>query len=148
MGFWVNFKYGNVGYKWKLKRSRSENHMTAIKQSKIVKTFYRVFRTKKILMSTEVLHVRCACCVVSRFSHVWPCECMVYTPAGSLVERILQAQILEWVAMPFSRDLLNSGIETVSLKSPALVGEFFSRVTWSESESGSVMSDSLWTHGP
>ena len=81
MGFWVNFKYGNVGYKWKLKRSRSENHMTAVKQSKIVKTFYRVFRTKKIQMSTEVLQVRCVCCVVSRFSHVWPCECMVYSPS-------------------------------------------------------------------
>ena len=33
--------------------------MTAIKQSKIVKTFYRVFRTKKIQMSTEVLQIRC-----------------------------------------------------------------------------------------
>ena len=44
--------------------------MTAIKQSKIVKPFYRVFRTKKIQMSTEVLQVRCVCCVVSYFSHV------------------------------------------------------------------------------
>ena len=74
MGFWVNFKYGNVGYKWKLKRSRSENHMTAIKQSKIVKTFYRVFRTKKIQMSTEVLQVRCVCCVLRCFSRVWLCK--------------------------------------------------------------------------
>ena len=77
--------------------------MTAVKQSKIVKTFYRVFRIKKIQMSTEVLHVRCVCCVVSRFNHVWPSERMAYSPAGSLFQRILQAQILEWVAMSFSR---------------------------------------------
>ena len=37
--------------------------MTAVKQSKIVKTFYRVFRIKKIQMSTEVLQVRCVYCV-------------------------------------------------------------------------------------
>ena len=66
---------------------------------------------KKIQMSTEVLQVRCACCMVSCFSHVWPCECMVYSPAGSLVERILQAQVLEWVAMSFSRGILIQGLK-------------------------------------
>ena len=42
--------------------------------------------------------------VLSRFSHVrlfvTP---MDYSPPGSSVHRILQARILEWVAMPFSR---------------------------------------------
>ena len=33
---------------------------------------------------------------------------------------ILQARILKWVAMPFSRDLPDSGIEPASLTSPAL----------------------------
>ena len=33
---------------------------------------------------------------------------------------ILQARILKWVAMPFSRDLPDSGIEPASLASPAL----------------------------
>ena len=149
MGFWVNFKYGNVGYKWKLKRSRSENRMTAIKQSKIIKTFYRVFRTKKIQMSTEVLQVRCVCCVVSCFSHVWPCEHMVYSPACSLVQEILRQEYWSVSPCPSPGDLPNPGIETASLKSPALAGEFFTtRVTWTESESLSVVSDSLWTHGP
>ena len=144
MGFWANFKYGNVGYKWKLKRSRSKNHMTAIKQSKIIKTFYRVFRTKKIQMSTEVLQVRCVCCVVSHFSHVWPCEHMVYSPAGSLVQGILRQEYWSVSPCPSPGDLPNPGIETVSLKSPALAGEFFTtRVTWTESESLSIVSDSV-----
>ena len=58
-----------------------------------------------------------------------------------------------WSGLPYPSpgDLLNPGIETVSLKSPALAGDFFTRVTWSESESRLVMSDSVnpWTvvHG-
>ena len=35
---------------------------------------------------------------------------------------ILQARILEWVAMPSSRDLPSPGIEPMSLMSPALAG--------------------------
>ena len=38
---------------------------------------------------------------------------------GSSVHGILQARILEWVALP-SRDLLDLGIEAVSPVSPAL----------------------------
>ena len=50
---------------------------------------------------------------------------------GSSVHRILQARILEWVAMPSSRDLPNSGIEPVSLMTPALAGRFFTTsTTW------------------
>ena len=32
-----------------------------------------------------------------------PCDPMVCSPPGSSVHGILQARILEWVAMPFSR---------------------------------------------
>ena len=42
---------------------------------------------------------------------------MVYSPPGSSVHGILQARILEWVAIPFSGDLPNPGIEPGS---PAL----------------------------
>ena len=38
---------------------------------------------------------------------------------------ILQARILEWVAMPFSRGFSYLGIQSASLLSPALAGEFF-----------------------
>ena len=33
------------------------------------------------------------------------------SPPGSSVHGILQARMLEWVAIPFSRDLPNAGIE-------------------------------------
>ena len=45
------------------------------------------------------------------------CDPMDCSPSGSSVHGILQARILEWVAIPFSRDLPTPGIE---LRSPAL----------------------------
>ena len=45
---------------------------------------------------------------------------MDYSPPGSSVHRILQARILEWVAMHPSRDLSDPGIEPMSPVSPAL----------------------------
>ena len=45
------------------------------------------------------------------------CDLMDYSPLGSCVLGILQARILEWVAIPFSRGLPDPGIE---LRSPAL----------------------------
>ena len=44
---------------------------------------------------------------------------------GSSVHGILQARILEWVAMPPSGDLPNSGIKLVSLVSRTLAGVLF-----------------------
>ena len=53
------------------------------------------------------------------------------SPPGSSVHRILKARILEWVAMPSSRDRPDPGIQTASLKSPALAGGFFATsTTW------------------
>ena len=46
------------------------------------------------------------------------------SPPGCCVHEILQARILEWVAISFSRDLPNPGIKP---KSPALAGGFFTR---------------------
>ena len=40
------------------------------------------------------------------------------SPPGSSVHEILQARILEWVALPSSKDLPNPGIEPESLMSP------------------------------
>ena len=45
------------------------------------------------------------------------CDRMDYSPPGSFVHGILQARILEWVAVPSSRDLANPRIEP---RSPAL----------------------------
>ena len=58
-----------------------------------------------------------------------PVDC---SPPGSSVCGILQARILEWVAMPSSRGIFPyPGIEPASLTSPALAGKFFTtRATW------------------
>jgi len=54
-----------------------------------------------------------------------------YSPPGSFVHGILQARILEWVAMPFSRDLLNPRIKPTFLMSPALTDGYFTpNATW------------------
>ena len=45
------------------------------------------------------------------------CNLMDCSPPGSSVYGVLQARILEWVAIPFSSDLPNLGIEP---RSPAL----------------------------
>ena len=57
-----------------------------------------------------------------------PMDC---SPPGFSVHGILQARILEWVAMPSSRHLPDPGIEPASLKSAALAGGFFTiSATW------------------
>ena len=45
--------------------------------------------------------------------------------AGSSVHGISQARILRWVAVSYSRDLPNPGIEPISPAAPALSGRFF-----------------------
>ena len=47
------------------------------------------------------------------------------SPPGSSVHGISQVRILEWVAISFSRNLPDPGIEPVSFSSPALAGGFF-----------------------
>ena len=39
------------------------------------------------------------------------CDPMDYSPPGSSVHEILQARILKWIAVPFSRYLPDPGIE-------------------------------------
>ena len=53
---------------------------------------------------------------------------MDYSPPGSTVPGILQARILEGIALPSSRVSSNPGIELVSLNQPALAGRFYA--TW------------------
>ena len=54
-------------------------------------------------------------CVCWVLSHVQLCDPLDYSPPGSSALGILQARILEWVAISFSRDLPNLGIEPKSL---------------------------------
>lgn len=48
------------------------------------------------------------------------CDPMNYSRPGSSVHGIFQSRILEWVAMSYSGDLPDLGIEPASLVSPAL----------------------------
>ena len=51
-----------------------------------------------------------------------PTDC---NPPGSSIHGILQTRVLEWVAMPSSGDLPNTGTEPSSLMSLALADRFF-----------------------
>ena len=66
------------------------------------------------------------CVHAKSFQSCWllrePVDC---SPPGSSVLGILQAKILEWVAIPFSRGSSDPGIEPTSLTSPALADMFF-----------------------
>ena len=50
------------------------------------------------------------------------------TPMDYMVHEILQARILEWLAIPFSRDIPNLGIKTRS----RVAGGFFT--SWAKRE--------------
>ena len=53
------------------------------------------------------------------------CDPIDGSPAGPSVHVTLQARILEWVAVPSSKDIPDPGIEPESLMSPTLAGRFF-----------------------
>ena len=57
-------------------------------------------------------------------SYLTLCDPVDCNQPGSAAHGILQARILEWVARPSSRGLLDPGIEPVSLMSLALGGRF------------------------
>ena len=53
---------------------------------------------------SSFLKPRCACAfVLSLFSHVWLCDLVDSSLPDSSLHGILQARILKWVAIPFSR---------------------------------------------
>ena len=81
------------------------------------------FEQSTILNHIPQSHVYvCAKSLQSCPSLCYPMDC---SPPGSSVHGILQGRIVEWVAIPPSRDLLDPGIEPASLMSPALAGRFF-----------------------
>ena len=58
-------------------------------------------------------HTHCLTCMLSRFNGVRLCNPMDCSPPCSSVHRILQARILEWVAIGFSRGNSDPGIKPV-----------------------------------
>ena len=65
-------------------------------------------------------------CMLSCFSHI-RLFVTLWTVAhqAPLSMGILQARILEWVVIPFSRDLPDPGVKPESPASTALTGRFF-----------------------
>ena len=53
------------------------------------------------------------------------CDPIDCSPPDPFVHWILQASVLEWVAISYSRGLPNTGIKPTCLVSPALAGRFF-----------------------
>ena len=69
------------------------------------------------------------------------CDPMDCGPPVSSINGILQARILEWVALLSSRDLPYPGIEPTSLMSSALAGGFFTtRATWEATTASATLS--------
>ena len=64
--------------------------------------------------------------VLAAKSYLNLCDSMDCSPPGFSIHGILQARIVEWVAMRCSGDLPDPGIEPVSPMSPASAGRFFS----------------------
>ena len=59
------------------------------------------------------------------------CNPLDYSPPGSSLHGIVQARILEWVAISTPEDLSHPGIKPKSLMSPALADGFFiTSTTW------------------
>ena len=72
-------------------------------------------------------------CLHAKSLQLYPtlCDSMDCSPPGSSVPGILQARILQWVAISFSRGLPDSGVEPSSLVSLASSGGFFTTsATW------------------
>ena len=65
--------------------------------------------------------------MLSHFSHVWLWDTNEYSPPGSSVHGIIQARILEWVAMPSSRGSSWARDQNFFM-SPALADRFFTGV--------------------
>ena len=70
----------------------------------------------------------CACAKLLQ-SYPTLCDPMASIPPGCSAHEILQARILEWIAMPSSGDLPHPGTELMFLTSPVLAGGFFTSST-------------------
>ena len=78
--------------------------------------------TRVIVLEFGAAVVYAQLCPFSRVSNSLPrMDC---SPPGSSVHGSLQARILEWVAIPSSRDLPDPGMKPQSPMSPALAGSW------------------------
>ena len=80
------------------------------------------FDSYKVVLEFRLVIWSCCCCCLLTKLCLSLCNPMVCSLPDSSVHGISQARILEWISIPFSRDLPDPGIEPAS---PALAGRFF-----------------------
>ena len=111
------FTFGGMGCR--IKSSNSDVHF--------VLTAHLIWNQPHFKCSVAPHWTICACLLQSCLT-LCPMDCI---PPGSSVHRILQARILEWVAMPSSKGSSWPRDQTSSLMSPSLLGGFFTTsATW------------------
>ena len=82
-------------------------------------------RTLCVIIKSHTFPCVCLCvCIVTQCCLTF-CDPMDCSPPRTSVHGILQARILDWVPHPPPGDLPNSGMEPMSLASPALADRFF-----------------------
>ena len=96
----------------------------------IYNSFFLISRTSQQLKNPSMhkfWYLHTMACVYAKSLQSCPtlCDSRDYSPPGSSVHGILQAIILQWVAMPSPGDLPDPGIEPTSLTSPELAVRFF-----------------------
>ena len=70
-------------------------------------------------------------CVLSRFSRVWLCDPMDYSPSGSSVHEFSRQEYWSGLPFPSPGDLPDPEIKWASLMSPASAGRLFTtNATW------------------
>ena len=80
------------------------------------------FDSYKVVLEFWLVIWSCCCCCLLTKLCLSLCNPMGCSLPDSSVHGISQARILEWISIPFSRDLPDPGIEPAS---PALAGRFF-----------------------
>ena len=86
-----------------------------------------------ILCNMHNIHMCTHACVLAKLLQSCPtlCDPMDCSLPDSSIHEILQMRILEWIAMPSSRDLPDPSIEPTSFTFPVLAGGFFTTsTTW------------------
>ena len=83
----------------------------------------------KVFRFFVCLNLVCVCVHAKSLQCPTLCDPLDSSPPSSSVHGILQARILEWVAMPCSRGSSQLGDQTCVLLSPALAGRFFTTST-------------------
>ena len=111
---------------WRIRHDWSNFHFllpTRLQGLPCTKQQLHSFHTLVLVTCFTCLYLFVVAVVAKLRPTLWnPTDC---SPPGSSVHRILQARILEWVTIPFSRDLPDPGIELASTTSQALAGRFF-----------------------